>query len=307
MKALQIDSYGGPESLIQRELPPPTAGDGQVVVRIFTTTLNPIDIKLASGVMRDFMPLKFPWTPGADFSGVIETVGANVELLNTGDEVYGYSAVGGAYAEQIVIDASNIGKKPPLLSTIEAASLALVGQTAQHALAAAKLEPGKKILIHGALGGVGSAAVQLAHAAGAYVIATVATGGEASAKAFGANEVIDYKTTAFETVVKNVDAVLDTIGGETQQKSFTVLKEGGVLVALTQPPSPETAAKYKVTAVMLDTHSTSESVDALSNSIISGDLKPQVGKVYPLADAAKVWSEWPTLHITGKIVFTVWA
>jgi NADPH:quinone reductase-like Zn-dependent oxidoreductase len=305
MKAFVIDGYGGPEVLVERDVAKPIAGPSQVVVRIYAASYNPIDVKLASGDMKEFAPLKFPWTPGADFSGVVEQIGEGVTGLAVDDEVYGFSSIGGCYAEKLLIDASAIGHKLLSLSHVEAASLALVGQTAAQALDAADLKAGQTILIHGASGSVGSAAVQIAHSLGAKVIATGSAESLPYLQSIGADQVIDYKTTPFESVAKEVDAVLDTIGGDTQHRSFAVLKPNGILVALTEPPSQELAEKYHVRIVMLDTKSTRTNLDELSMLIEASKLKPNVGKVMEFSEIAATWRALPTLKVFGKIVFVV--
>jgi NADPH:quinone reductase-like Zn-dependent oxidoreductase len=305
MKAFVIDHYGGAESLNWLEIPTPVPAAGQIVVRIHATTFNPIDKLLASGVARDEMPVTFPWIPGADFSGTVDRIGEGVLDLKTGDAVFGYSPTGGAYAQQIVLDAGLVGLKSRSLSDIEAASLALVGQTAWQALDAANLKAGQTILIHGAAGSVGSAAVQLAHSRGAHVIATCSAESADFIKSLGADQVIDYTATPFESIVKDVDAVLDTVGGETQRRSFTVIKPGGYLVALNQAPSPDLAAKFNVHIVMLNTQPSRAGLVMLTKQVDLGEIKPNIGKVFSLEEAPRVWSELAALKITGKIVFNV--
>jgi len=305
MKAYLIDGYGDWEALKEREVSDPTTKPTEVLVRIYTTTLNPADTAQASGVDRAEMPLTFPWIPGADFSGIVVATGEKVTDLKQGDAVYGYSGTGGAYAELISIDEHAVGIKPASLTDVDAASLALVGQTASQALELGGLEKGQTILIHGAAGAVGSCAVQIAHSLGAKVVATGSAESTSYLLKIGADEVIDYKTTRFETVVKDVDVVIDTIGGDTQKRSFSVLKAGGALVALNQPPSPELAAQYKVRGLMLDTKSTRSGLNQLSNRILTGVLKPNVGKVFPIAEVAMVWRDVKSLKVFGKIVFKV--
>ena len=305
MQAIQLDDYGAPDTLIFRELPSPVPGYRQVLLRVQATTLNPIELKLASGKMRNEMPLTFPWTPGADFSGSIVSLGEGVTDLAPGDEVYGFSSNGGAYAELILMDDEKVAKKPQSLTHVEAASVALIGQTALQAINVAELKAGQTILIHGASGSVGNAAVQLAHYRGARVIATGSASSAELIKSYGADLFVDYKTTPFESVAGNLDAVLDTVGGDTQTRSFPLLKENGCLVALTQPPSKETAERYHVRAIMLDTKSSRATLDEITKLLDSGALKPHIGKIYPLSDVIKAWQEWPSPQISGKIVFRV--
>ncbi|BDI34456.1 NADPH:quinone reductase [Capsulimonas corticalis] len=300
-KAIRIHNYGGPEALQEEDVPVADPGAGQVQIRVHATTLNPIDPLRASGVARSEFALTFPWIPGSDISGVIEKVGEGVTGLSVGDAVYG-DPPDSTYAELANVDAGAVAIKPASLSHAEAAAAGVVTQTAWQALDAAGIVSGQRILIHGAGGAVGSAAVQLAHRLGAYVIATASGPDTEYVRGLGADEVIDYKTTPFETVVKDADAVLDTVGGNTQQRSFGVLKPGGVIVALNQFPSQEEAAKHNVNAVMIDTKPSQEILAKLAELLDSGKLKVRVGKTYPLSQAADAWRDSKTQSIKGKIV-----
>jgi NADPH:quinone reductase len=194
MKAIQIKGYGGEEQLELVDVP--QAGNEQVVVRIAATSFNPIDPKRTSGDMRQVFPLQFPFVPGGDFSGVVDSVGADVEGLKPGAEVFGYSMAGGAYgayAEFIVINADKVAPKPKRLNHVEAASLALVAQTALQMLDRAGAQKGQTILIHCAGGAVGSVAVQVAHRRGLTVFGTASASSLDRVKKIGADRVIDYK------------------------------------------------------------------------------------------------------------------
>jgi NADPH:quinone reductase-like Zn-dependent oxidoreductase len=307
MKAIQIDQYGGEDRLKVVDLPQPKANKGQVVVRVLTTSFNPIDMKLTSGNMRQIMPLHFPFVTGGDFSGVIDSVAEDVKEFKPGDEVFGYSPSGGADAEYIAIDAGRVAPKPKKLNHIEAASLGLVGQTALQMVEQAGVEKGQTVLVQGAGGAVGSVAVQIAHHRGAKVIGT-ATGADIDrVKQYGAVQVIDFKTTPFEKTVHGVDVVLDAVGGDTLQRSSAVLRTGGVLVSIVQPPPEDEASKYHVNASLLVTDSNSKSLREVAQLADAGVIKPFVGKVYPLTDVAKGWRDYRSNQVDGKIVFTVGA
>lgn len=305
MKAIELSRYGGPEALSEVERPRPEPGPGQVLVRIAATSLNPIDPKRASGAMRQIFPLTFPFVPGGDFSGIVEVAGSGVDAWRPGDEVYGYDAEGGAYAEWIAVDADKIATKPRRINHIEAASLALVGQTAAQALDAAGLETGRTVLIHGAGGAVGGVAVQLAHLRGATVIALARAADADRLRSYGADQVLDYDATPFERVVTGVDAVIDTVGGDVQQRSFGVLKPGGILVATSQPPVEAAAAKTGARAIMLATTTTTANLNALARWIDDGSVVPFVDRSYPLEEVAQAWREASQRHVNGKIVLTV--
>jgi NADPH:quinone reductase-like Zn-dependent oxidoreductase len=305
MKAIELKDFGGPEQLVETDFPKPVAQMGQVVVRIHATSLNPIDPKRASGDMRQHFPVIFPFIPGGDFAGTVDSIGENVVGYELGDEVWGNSDAAGTYAEYLAIHVGQIARKPRNLTFVEAASLAVVAQTAQQALDHAGLEPGQTILIHGAGGAVGSVAVQLAHNLGARVIASASPGSFERLRSYGADQLIDYKTTRFESVVKDVDAVLDGVGGETQQRSYAVLKRGGILVAISQPPNTDEAAKYGVRAMMFSTQSSPETLNQLTTEIEAGRLKPYVVKTYPLSEIPQAWRDFTTERTAGKVVFVV--
>jgi len=305
MKAIQVDEYGGPEQLKLVEIPRPVAKRGQVLVRIHATSFNPVDSKRVSGKMREFLRITFPFIPGGDFSGVIDSFGENISGYQPGDAVYGDTEAAGSYAEFIAVEVERVAPKPRNLSHVEAASLAVVAQTALQALDHAHLQAGETILIHGASGAVGSAAVQLARLRGAHVIASGSSSSLDRLRAYGAEEVFDYRSTPFESVAKNVDAVLDTVGGEIQQRSYAVLKPGGYLIAIAQPPSPVEAQKHGVHAMFFSTDSSIDTLRDVTAAIEAGALKPFVGKTYPLNQVPQAWEDIAKNHIQGKVVFTI--
>ena len=305
MKAVQVKQYGGEEQLQVVEVPRPEVGAKQVLVRVAATSFNPVDPKRVSGAMRQVFPLQFPFTPGGDFSGVVESVGPEAKSFRVGDEVIGYAMAGGAYAEFIAVDEDKIALKPKSVGHVEAASLALVAQTASQMLDRVGAEKGKTVLIHGAGGAVGGAAVQIAHGRGATVIATAAAHSVVRVRANGADKVIDYAAEPFEKSVHDVDAVLDTVGGPVQQRSFEVIKPNGALVAITQPPVAEEAAKHKVNASFLITEVSRGSLQTVARMIDAGEIKPFVSKVYPLSEVAKAWEAQRLKPAEGKIVFAV--
>ena len=306
MKAIRIHAYGGPEQLRLEEAPQPKAESGKVLVRIHAASVNPIDFKLASGNMRQMMPINFPWIPGGDFSGIVEEVGSGVTGLAKGDAVYGDASGGGAYAEFYAGPASMIAHKPRRLSDVEAASVPLAAQTAWQGLFDhGRLERGENVLIHAASGGVGTFAVQLARWKGAKVLATASADNADYVRSLGADTVIDYKATPFESVAKDVDLVFDLIGGDTQRRSFAVLKPGGRLVATAQPPSAEDAANYKVEAKMMQMKAATSNLKQLAELLDAGSVKTTVAKTYPLAKARESWAEIMSGHTRGKIVLEV--
>lgn len=305
MKAIQIQQYGGPDQLKIVEVPKPHAEARQVVVRVAATSFNPIDPNRASGNMRQVFHLEFPFIPGGDFSGVIDSVGEAVTNFKAGDEVIGYSMAGGAYAEFIAIEADKVALKPKGIDHLEAASLALVAQTAIQMLDRAGVLKGRRVLVQGAGGGVGSVAVQVAHKRGAQVVGTASARSLERVHEYGANQVLDYQATPFEDILKDVDAVLDTVGGPVQQRSYAVLKDGGALVAINQPPSEEEAQKHHVRASMLITETSTASLRKVAAMVEDGTIKPFVGKVYPITEVAQAWRDIQSNNIEGRVVFAV--
>jgi NADPH:quinone reductase-like Zn-dependent oxidoreductase len=306
MKAIRIHEYGGPDQLRYEDAPEPRAGEGQVLVRVHAASVNPIDYKLASGAMRKFMPLNFPWIPGGDFSGVVEAVGAGVTNVKKGDAVYGDTPGGGGYAALAVTAAGMIAPKPKNLGDIEAASVPLAAQTAWQGLFDhGRLERGQTVLIHAAAGGVGIFAVQLARWKGAKVLATASASNIDFLRSLGADEVIDYKATRFESVAKEVDLVLDLIGGETQRRSYSVLKPGGNLIATAQPPAEQDAAQHHVHAMMMQMQASTKNLSQLAELCTSGTIKPVISKKYPLSEARAAWAQILSGHTRGKIVLEV--
>jgi NADPH:quinone reductase-like Zn-dependent oxidoreductase len=306
MKAIRVHAYGGAEQLSYEEAPAPKAESGKVLVRVRTASVNPIDFKLASGAMRQFMPINFPWIPGGDYSGVVEEVGPGVTGLKKGDAVYGNTPGGGAYAEFYAAPAAVVAPKPRKLSDVEAASVPLAAQTAWQGLFDhGHLERGETVLIHAAAGGVGTFAVQFAHWKGAKVLATGSSNNVDYLRSLGADQVIDYKAAPFESVAKNVDLVLDLIGGETQRRSFGVLKPGGRLIATVQPPAEEEAAKHKVQAQMMEMKASATLLARLGELFDSGAIKTTVAATYPLAQVREAWAAIISGHTRGKIVLEV--
>ena len=303
MKAIVLKAYGGPEQLAYEEVPMPEAGPKQVVVRIKATSLNPVDLKRASGAMRQAFPVSFPFIPGGDFSGVIEQIGPQVSALRVGDEVFGYAMGGGAYADFIAMDEDKVALKPRTVDDTGTAALAIVAQTALPESARAVLTAGQRGLSHGAGGAVGSLAVQLAKAQGAYVIAAAYAPSRDRLLEAGADQVLLYEDKDAVFRMESMDLVLDTIGGEIQQRSFALLKPEGLLISFAQPPSQEEAKKLGIHAEMLFTQTSKSSLEQVAALADAGKLTPFVGPRYPLSEVPKAWTDSRANHVEGKIVF----
>lgn len=306
MKAIRVHESGGPEVLRYEEVPRPAIGEEEVLIRVYATTVSPLDWKVRSGYAPLWSPYTFPLILGIEAAGVIEAVGASVKNFVAGDEVYAPTEFG-AHAEYVAVHGSDVAHKPHTLDYLQAAAVPTSALTAWQALfEGTHLEAGQTILIHGAAGGVGTFAVQLAKWRGAQVIGTASGHNLAFLRQLGADEVIDYTTTRFEEVVSGVDLVLDTVGGETQDRSWTVLKPGGVLVTLHDSPAPEMAAAHGVQQYLLDFPSPSRHLLVeLARLIDAGRLKPIVSMVLPLREAGQAHVLSESRHARGKIVLQV--
>src|SRR5882672_3173518 len=291
MKAVRLLEYGG--QLVFDDVPTPMIAPDEILVKIMSTAVNHLDLVEASGTARQILPINLPWIPGHEFSGVIEEIGSDVAAYAPGDAVFGTTSGMGAYAEYLAVKAAAIARKPSNLSFEEAASVPVASQTAwQGIFSHAHLEKGQTILIHGGAGAVGAYAVQLASHAGATVIATASGNDEAYLKSIGASLVIDYREAQFEKVLREkVDVVFDLIGGDTQKRSFLVLKEGGYLVSAVQPVSQEEAAKHRVTGAMMRLVPSEDMLGSIARLLEEGTLRPDVATVYPLEDVSQAWKD----------------
>jgi NADPH:quinone reductase-like Zn-dependent oxidoreductase len=306
MKAIRYHAYGGPEQLRYEDAPVPTPKATEVLVRVRATSVNPWDYKLASGAFRNMVPMEFPYIPGGEFAGQIESVGASVSHLKPGDAVFG-NCPSGSYAQFVAAPGESAAPMPARLTPLQAASVPLAAQTAWQGLFDhGHLEAGQTVLIHAAAGGVGTFAVQLAHWKGAKVIATASAANADYLKSLGADQVIDYKSTPFDTVVKDVDVVLDLLGGDTQTRSFAVLKRGsGRLIATAQPPSQELATRHKVRALMMQMKPTAERLNQLADLLDAGKIRTEVTKTFPLSQAKEAWEYSMSGHTRGKITLEI--
>ncbi|MEV4276490.1 NADP-dependent oxidoreductase [Actinoplanes xinjiangensis] len=241
MKAFVVDRYGDAGTVQGRDVPDPRVGAGDVLVRIHAASINPLDLKIRAGDLKVILPYRAPFVLGNDLAGTITAVGSRVTRFTVGDEVYARPDRNriGAFAELIAVNQDDVAARPAALTAEEAASLPLVALTAWQALVErANLRPGQKVLVHAGAGGVGTIAIQLARHLGAHVATTVSSSSTDLVKSLGADVVIDYRNQAFETLLHDYDVVLDTVGGETLEKSLKVLKPGGIVVSVAGPPDP---------------------------------------------------------------------
>ena len=308
MKAVSIYSYGGPDVLVYEDAPRPHPADGEVLVRVHAAGINPVDWKIREGHLKDMLHHTFPLVLGWDVSGVVEAVGSGLTRIKAGDEVFSRPDImrDGAYAEFIVIRESEVALKPKSIDHLHAAALPLGGLTGWQTLFdAGGLQPGQRVLIHAAAGGVGHLAVQLAKWKGAHVIGTAAERNHEFLRKLGVDQVIDYDTERFEEVIQPVDVVLDTMGGDTQARSWKVLKRGGILVSIASPPSAETAAAQGVRQAFVFTQPNAAELTEIAQLADADKLKVIVETVLPLSDATRGQELSERGHTRGKIVLRV--
>jgi NADPH:quinone reductase-like Zn-dependent oxidoreductase len=303
MKAIRIHEFGGPEVLKYEDVPEPKPGQGEIRIRVIAAGVNPMDWKVRRGGMK----LPLPMIIGIDVAGIIDSLGPNVNAFRRGDQVFAKISLGqGGYAEYTVTNASQAALKPKSIGFVEAAAIPTAGLAAWQSLFdIAGLEKGQSVLIHGAAGGVGSFAVQFAKWKGARVIGTASSSNAEFLKSIGADAVIDYKAERFEDVVHDADVVLDTIGGDTFERSWSVLKPGGFLVTTVANVPEEAAEAHGVRAKGLMTKPDGGELAQIVKIIDERHIRPVVTTVLPLADARKAQEMSESRHTRGKIVLRV--
>lgn len=313
MKAVQINKYGGSEVLKINDIPEPNVGKNQVLVEVYAASINPIDWKIRDGYMKEYGwldQLKFPVTLGGDFSGLVKEIENNASDLKINDEVYGFANIlyggSGSFAQLATLNNNNLAKKPKNLGHNEAASLPLVGTSALQAIVdLMKLRSGQKILVHGGAGGIGSIAIQLAEHIGAYVATTVGAEDQEYVKGLGADEAIDYKNQKFEEILKDYDAVFDTVGGETTTNSFKVLRKSGILVSMLGEPDKKLTEEYGTVSIGLNAEISAQNLKRLTKLVEDGKIKPQVDKVFPLEQPKEAFDYQEKNSPRGKVVLKV--
>ena len=302
MKAIRVYEYGSPEVLRLEDVADPVAGVGEVLIDVAGAGVNPIDWKILSGAMRAFIPLPLPFTPGVEVAGTVVALGKGVSEFNIGDEVFGFINIVGGFATKAVAQVSRLAIKPKSLSILQASAVPATALTAWQALTEhAGVQRRQKVLIHAAAGGVGSMAVQIAKYLGAEVYATASAQNHAYLKDLGADFTIDYKTQAFDELVSDIDVVLDLVGGETQTRSFAVLKRNGVLVSPVSPPNMSLANDYGVTPANFATRSDGRQLSLLAELFDKGYLTVDV-EAHPLSEAKVAIEKSMGRHLRGRLV-----
>jgi NADPH:quinone reductase-like Zn-dependent oxidoreductase len=306
MKAIRIHSLGDPDVLKLEDTPRPEPGDNEILIHVKAASVNPVDYKIRSGEFKKG-EIKLPTTLGRDVAGVVESVGRNVRNVKPGQEVYAFlGAKSGGYAEYAIAEQNEVSPKPDRLDFVEAAAVPLAAETAWQALFDhGELKQGERVLIHGAGGGVGHFAVQFAKAKGATVIATASKEDVNFVSELGADRVIDHKAEDFEKTVREVDLVIDLIGGETQKKSWTVLKDGGRMVSVLEQPSKEEAERKHAKAVVFMAQPKAEQLEEIGELISDNKVTVAVSKVLPLEEAKEAHERLEHEHSQGKLVLTV--
>lgn len=334
MKACFIRRYG-PNNVVEvGDQPTPQPGAGQLLVKVHAAGVNPVDYKIRDGAMKLVVPLAMPLVLGSELSGVVHSVGPGVTRFREGDAVFARLALQriGAFAEYALVDAEHAALKPARLSHVQAAAVPLAALTAWQALfERGGLQRGQTVLVHGGSGGVGSFAIQLAHHAGARVLATVGARNAELARRLGADVVIDYKAQRFEDVARDCDLVLDTQAGETRLRSFATLRRGGVLVSIAGMPDRAFAQAFGRNPMLgwlfhlmnrpsraragatgtrfeyLFMHPSGEQLAQLATLLESGALEPVIDRVFALDRAADALAYSATGRATGKVVIQVQA
>jgi len=304
MKVAQLAKFGS-ENFQIVDIEPPILQDDQILIGVHSACINPFDVKFVSGVYGGDAP--FPITAGGDFSGVVKKVEGGVSEFKIGDEVFGSALIqnggSGSFAAFSAANTKNTALKPKNASFDEAAALPLVGSSATQALEDhIKLRSGQKILIHGGAGGIGHMAVQIAKEIGAYVATTVSSDDVEFARSLGADEVIDYKTQDFSQILKDFDAVFDTVGESVWEKSFEVLKKGGVIVSMLGQPGPETAKQKGINSIGQFTQTNTQHLIRLADYVDKGKVKVSVDKIFPLEEIRQAFQYQENNSPNGKVV-----
>jgi len=306
MRSARIHGYG--MAPVLDAAPVPEIGPDQVLVRVHAASLNPLDVKLQGGAMHGFFPLTFPYTVGTDLSGTVERAGPNAGRWREGDRVVARvdPTSGGAVAEFAAVPADYLAAAPKTASLEAAAALPTAAGTAWQALfEAADLRPGQTVLVHAGAGGVGSFAIQLARIVGARVIATASGTGIDIARRRGADQVMDYRAEDFAGALSDVDVVLDTVGGETQQRSFAVLRPGGTLVSTVSPPDVSLATAHGVAATFVFHSSDAARLEKIVERVNAGALTVLLDRTVPLRDFGDAFGYQASGRARGKVVLAL--
>ena len=300
VNAVQITAYGGPEVVLFGPVPAPVPAEDEVLIRLHAAGVNPVDWKTREGMRRSRETIDLPAVIGCDVSGTVVGKGSAVEGFEIGQEVFAMTGLRGAFKEVVAVKADQVAPKPTSIDHVHAAAVPLAALTAWQALDLAELAAGQRILIHAAAGGVGSFAVQLARVRGAEVVGTASARNADYVRSLGANQVIDYRTEAFETATRPVDVVFDLMGGETQARSWQVLKPGGILVTAVMPPAEGAPDGLRV--VRVGVRPLGHQLREIAGLIDAGRVRIHVDRTLPLSDAGDALELVRQGHTRGKVV-----
>ncbi|HEY2677436.1 MAG TPA: NADP-dependent oxidoreductase [Steroidobacteraceae bacterium] len=311
IKAARIHNYGGWKAVKVEEVLLPKLRTGELLIRVYAAGVNPIDWKIRTGYLQQMMPLSLPFTLGGDFSGVVEEIRPGIANFKVGDEVYGqapvFSGASGSFAEAVIIRTTgSIALKPRSVDHAEASALPLAGVSALEALTVhLRVSAGQKILIHGGAGGIGSMAIQIAKHLGAHVATTVSPNNIEYVRSLGAHTVIDYKKQDFEDVVSGLDAVFDTVGGDTYVRSYKVLKKGGRLVSMLRQPLRDLMKEFAVVALAQFTQVTTERLNTLARLVDQRVLKVYIDETFSPERAGEALLHVEKGSPRGKVVLRI--
>ena len=310
MQALRVHAYGSPDGLRIDTVAMPPCSDDEVLVRVHAASINPVDWKVCDGILKTQLIMQMPFIPGGDFSGTVTKAGAAVTAWRPGDEVFGMTSTpgyrAGAFAQFVAVKATDVAKKPLRFDHVQAASVPLAALTAWQAVFdRAALRKGQNILIHAGAGGVGGFAVQFAREAGACVITTTSAGNADYVRALGADQVIDYHAMRFEDGLKDLDVVIDLLGGDVQARSYTVLRPGGVLVNAWGAIMEAQSRAAGVRGVKVAVAANGAQLDEISKLIDAGKVNTAIAKTFPYNEAEKGLAMSRTGHVRGKVVLTM--
>lgn len=315
MKAIRLSEPDGTDALTYEDVPRPEPDDDELLVRVRAAGVNPLDWLVCRGGLPELRDEPLPWTPGWDLSGVVETVGTDVTEFEPGDTVCGMvrlPGAGGTFAEYATVTAEEVTAKPPSLTHTDAAGVPMAGQTAYHALyEVGGLEPGQRVLVHAAAGGVGHMAVQFATHTGAHVIGTASERNEAFLRNLGVDTFVDYRAERFEDVLDDVDVVLDAVGGAVTERSVAVARPGGVVVTLPDQPSADAVERFRtehgVAVQFFDvlTESAPATLRSVASHVEAGVLDPVISDIYSLSAARQALETSADGHVRGKLVLEV--
>jgi NADPH:quinone reductase-like Zn-dependent oxidoreductase len=307
MHAVVIRGYGGPEVMKLEEGARPEPAQDEVLIRVVAASINPVDVAIRKGYLAELVG-GFPLILGMDAAGIVEKIGGKVTNYKAGDPVFAFFTLKGegGYAEFVAAKENEIALKPSTVSFAQAAAAGAAGSTAWEALVdTANLHAGQTVLIHGGSGGVGHLAIQIAKARGAKVFATASTANQEFLRQMGADVAIDYTRTKFEDVAKDVDVVLDTVGRDTLERSYGVVKKGGIIVSIVDDPKPEALEAHGIHGVSLRCTPKARVMEELGKLMEAKKLMPVISQTFPMTDVVQAHQQIATGHTRGKIVLKI--